>query len=85
MEAVFQVVRQASSMVTKTFSAGEKFASALEHVGRFTEESAAAFADEAAHKRQMNIELQRAEFAANLKLRKKELAAKSARLQLPED
>ena len=85
MEAVFQVVRQAGSTVTKTLSAAEKFATALEHVGRFTEESAAAFADEAAHKRQMNIALQRAEFEANLKVRQKELKAKTQRLQLPED
>lgn len=76
MEALFSVVRQASSTVTKTLSAAEKFASSLENIGRFADESTAAFADEAAHKRQMNIALQRAEFEVQLAQRKQALEGK---------
>jgi NAD-dependent DNA ligase len=79
MDAIMMAVRQAFGMVTKLFSAGEKYASAIEHIGTFVDESAAAFSDEAKHKRAMNIELQRAEFEHQVQERKNALANKVSR------
>lgn len=84
MDAIVRMFAQFAGMVGKLFSAGEKYASALEHTGRLADEAAGTWADEASHKRKLNVELQRQEFEVQLKQRKKELTQRTARLQLPE-
>ena len=69
MEALFAAIRQAASMLSKLFSAGEKYASAIDHIGTVCDESAAAFADEARYKRAANLAVMRKEFDINLEAR----------------
>lgn len=73
MDSIFTLIRQAAGMVTKLFSAGEKFASAAEHIGTWTDESAAAFSDEARYKRAANLKLMRKEFDINLEVKDNQL------------
>jgi hypothetical protein len=79
MDSIFRMINQAAAMVAKLFSTGEKFASAAEHIGTWAEQSAAAFSDEASHKRQTNIALQRKEFELLTMEREQALEAKKTR------
>jgi hypothetical protein len=81
MESLFAAIRQAAAMITKIFSTGEKFATAAEHLGTWAEQSAAAFSDEATHKRQINITLQRKEFEILAQEREEALDKKKSRVK----
>ena len=77
MDAIMVAIRQAMSMLGKVFSAGEKYASALENIGTFVDESTAGFADEAKDKRKEAREVRELEFKSMMAQRRAAAEAKA--------
>ncbi len=76
MDSIMVAVRQAMNMLAKLFSAGEKYASALENIGTFVDESTASFADEAKDKREEGRAVRKIEFETMMAQRKQAALAK---------